>query len=198
MRHFTFLLLWTVVALAYSQTKIVDDRDGNEYEIVKLGNNFWMKENLLFNAEGSLCEPDCDKIRFYDYRSVASVCPDGWRLPTMLEWNDFVDSYQDAEVARMMEENPKIFRVDFLDKYDIFKENVLNIAPYGRAEGGKVQRNKFIDYWTTNTSTKDQRFHMHLTPQSIVGHGHKHHLKSSKREEYRLFPVRCVCEADKL
>ena len=182
----------------FSQTSITDKRDGLTYEIVKLDGLYWMKDNLLFNAEGSMMLDGNDEFRFYSFETLDSVCPDGWRLPTVEDWDKFTESFEDAEKARMMEGNKKFYRVDFLDKYNIFKSNILAIKSFGRIEGGKLVTGDIIDYWTVNPYTDNVRFHMHLTPYTIMGHAHKHHLKTSKPEEFRLFPVRCVCEEDKL
>lgn len=156
-----------------------------------------MAENLRFEAEGSLCLKDCDQIRFYDYLYLDDVCPVGWRLPRMEEWDAFTRSFEGVEKVRMLENKSDAYRVDFLDKFNIFESNVLNIRPYGRVEGGEQLTGPLIDFWTVNPAS-DQRFHMHLSPYSIVGHSHKHHLKPKKEEDYRLFPVRCVCESEKV
>ncbi|WP_425389585.1 FISUMP domain-containing protein [Ekhidna sp.] len=186
-------ILSLLVFTSYSQDRIVDQRDGKQYPITKLGNLYWMTSNLTYNAKESICPGNCDQIRFYDYRFLNDVCPTGWRLPSMEEWNQFAASFEDAETARMMEGNKKLFRIDFLDQYNIFESNVLNIGPYGRIEGGEVLEGNYIDFWTANSNT-DERFHMHLTPYSIMGHAHKHNLKPSKPESYRLFAIRCVCD----
>ncbi|WP_436514586.1 FISUMP domain-containing protein [Ekhidna sp. To15] len=193
-----FVLCFFISSFTVAQQKLIDKRDGIEYDITKLGNLYWMMENLRYEASGSLCLEDCDQIRFYDFNYLKRTCPEGWRLPTMSEWDLFTQSFATAQTARMMEGNKKLYRVDFLDRYNIFENNVLNIQPYGRMEGGALGKGNFIDFWAVNPQTKDERFHMHLTPYSIVGHGHKHHLKTNDPEEFRLFPVRCVCETEKL
>ena len=191
------ILAWIGSLCAMAQTQITDDRDGSSYAVVKLGSLYWMTENLRYPAEGSICLEECDEIRFYDYHQLEGICPAGWRLPKMNDWSAFVDSFEGAEKVRMMEKNSKLFRVDFLDQFDLFENNALRIRPYGRMEGGAVNTGDFIDFWTFNEKT-DARFHMHFTPYSVVGHAHKHHLKPTEQDEYRLFPVRCVCESEAL
>ena len=190
-----FLLLFPFLISA--QSTLIDERDDTEYQVTQLGSLYWMTENLRFKANGSECPKDCDQIRFYDFEYLENVCPRGWRLPTMDEWDLFVSSFGEVEKTRMMEGNDKLYRVDFFDQFNLFESNVLEIKPYGRMEGGKLISGFFIDYWTVNPSTQDDRFHMHLAPYSLTGHGHKHHLKSNRPEEYRLFPIRCVCEEEK-
>jgi uncharacterized protein (TIGR02145 family) len=196
--HNFSLLLVLIGFSSFGQQPLIDTRDGNQYEIVKLGDLYWMKDNLRYAAEGSVCFDDCNQIRFYDYRYLEDVCPEGWKLPTMDDWDFFTKSFKDAEMARMMDENDKLYRVDFLDQYNIFESNILNIKAYGRIEGSKFDGGNFIDFWSTNLATDDEKFHMHITPYSIVGHSHKHHLKPKKEEDFRLFPVRCVCESEKV
>ncbi len=181
----------------YGQSSFVDARDNNEYQMVELGGLFWMTEDLRFNAEGSLCVENCDGSRFYSFEGIKAVCPEGWRLPMVDEWDSFVESFENVAIARMMEGNDKLYRVDFLDQYNLFDSNVLSLKPLGRIEGGKFKEGVYVDYWTENPLT-DDRFHMHFTPYSIMGHAHKHHLKPKQQEDFRLFPVRCVCESEKI
>ncbi|MEM7552391.1 MAG: FISUMP domain-containing protein [Bacteroidota bacterium] len=192
---FSFIL-YTLPLLSFCQDQIQDERDNKYYNTIQLGNLLWMIENLVYEQKGSVCFNDCNTIRFYDYKKLLDVCPKGWRLPRMEEWDSFTESFTEAQKVRMMEKNEKQYRVDFLDKYNIFKENILDIGPYGRIEGGELVKGQYIDFWTTNSFSKDERFHMHLTPYSITGHGHKHHLKTNKLDEYRMFPVRCVKKVD--
>lgn len=192
--HSKLYLLFLLPSFLFAQQSFKDSRDGKVYELIKLGDLNWMTQNLTFELDGSVAIEKNNGIRFYRFERLNEVCPNGWRLPTMDDWEAFTNSFKEAKLARMMEDNEKLYRVDFLDKYNIFNDNVLNIKPFGRVEGGELNTGNFIDYWTRNSTTNDERFHMHLTPYSIVGHAHKHHLKSSKTDEFRLFPVRCVCE----
>jgi uncharacterized protein (TIGR02145 family)/uncharacterized repeat protein (TIGR02543 family) len=91
----------------------VDDRDGGKtYRWVTIGKQRWMAENLNYdpkNGTGSKCYDNdtnnCNKSgRLYNWatamglynneawvddgNTVQGVCPDGWHLPRVAEWNE--------------------------------------------------------------------------------------------------------------
>ena len=69
-----------------------DKRDGKVYRIVEADGQFWMAENLNYEAVGSVCYDNkalnCAKYgRLYDEHTAANeACPDGWHLPLGAEW----------------------------------------------------------------------------------------------------------------
>ena len=86
----------------------IDDRDGQVYKNTTIGDQIWMAENLKYNAEYSVCYDSlngfCDTYgRFYslqkngdglaelDENLVASVCPAGWHVPSLAEWETMIN-----------------------------------------------------------------------------------------------------------
>lgn len=65
---------------------------GQMYETVEIGNQCWFKENLNYETSSSWCYDDnpanCDTYgRLYKASSaLGSICPNGWHLPSDLEW----------------------------------------------------------------------------------------------------------------
>ena len=99
-----------------------DTRDGRVYKTVKLGSRVWMAENLKYainDGVQSFCYLDreeyCDYLgRLYTWSGAMAmepkydstynvkltlphqgICPDGWHVSTMEDWEDLVD-YVDA------------------------------------------------------------------------------------------------------
>ena len=87
MRRFLFLLCILVSALFIACSEsFTDPRDGQSYDIVKIGERTWFAENLNFATEGSVCpEGDSRKCseygRLYTWDDARTSCPEGWQLP---------------------------------------------------------------------------------------------------------------------
>ncbi|MDR1812952.1 MAG: hypothetical protein LBQ87_09010 [Candidatus Fibromonas sp.] len=74
-----------------------DPRDNGRYNVIKLGKIMWQKDNLNYNAKGSICydnKPEnCNKYgRLYDWDLAQTVCPAGWRLPKNEDWLDLIEN----------------------------------------------------------------------------------------------------------
>ncbi len=88
------------------ETGTVTDVDGNDYKTVKIGNQWWMAENLRVQHD-----PQGNAIQYYHVNndagldseygllytgtvatlgstdeSVQGIAPDGWHIPSMAEW----------------------------------------------------------------------------------------------------------------
>lgn len=71
--------------------KLKDPRDGKTYNIVEIGNQIWMAENINYETEGSWCfvnsRENCSILgRLYWWAVAKEVCPSGWHLPSKSEF----------------------------------------------------------------------------------------------------------------
>jgi uncharacterized protein (TIGR02145 family) len=87
------LLFFTFQTLsAQNSDFLMDKRDGNIYLVAKFNDQWWMCQNLKFDAgEGSVCyeedETNCMmKGRLYSWSTAYKACPEGYHLPTDEEW----------------------------------------------------------------------------------------------------------------
>ena len=75
-----------------------DNRDGEIYNYVKIGNQYWLSENLRFEPDSgkywAYNNDETDVILYgylYSWETAINVCPTGWHLPSNAEWKELSD-----------------------------------------------------------------------------------------------------------
>ncbi|OWV02269.1 hypothetical protein B7994_03430 [Fibrobacter sp. UWR2] len=130
----------------------VDPRDKREYRTVKIGDQTWMAENMVYQADDSVsaCYARKDSLckiygRLYSYEFARdSVCPEGWTLPTranyevLRKWTghaDVVDIYY-IDISALTLKSKETW-TDYKKGGDAHDGSGLDLYGFGVLAGGR-------------------------------------------------------------
>lgn len=96
MKLFMFMLVIAMLSITSCQEgsmnqagSFTDSRDGNEYATVNICGQVWMAENLRYETLNSTTYNNNPNYgRYYMWSEISSVCPNGWHLPSDIEWTN--------------------------------------------------------------------------------------------------------------
>lgn len=100
----TFLLFFASAMFVACSDSFTDPRDEQSYDIVQIGSDVWMAENLNYDIDGSVCpegdKRNCSKFgRLYTWEMARSFCPEGWRLPNSADFGRLIANVGGVDVA---------------------------------------------------------------------------------------------------
>ena len=162
-----------------------DARDGQVYKYTTIGNQVWMAENLKFDAPYSVCydkiDGFCDTFgRFYslhvngeffdvfDQELLDTICPAGWRVPTMDEWQILYDNMGgEGKAGRRLTSAS-----DFGEGYTPGSDDCgFNSLPAGSWHlNGNLGANVFFSavYWTSTAESLNATYVCIVDPTQVA------------------------------
>lgn len=96
-----------------------DSRDGNSYKAITFQNISWMSEPLRFKTKDSKCYGNRASCKFYgrmyNWDDANHVCPKGWKLPSVDEWNTLIQMFGGYNNAggSIADTDSSLFKVKF-------------------------------------------------------------------------------------
>lgn len=153
-----------------NEMKIVVDYDGNQYKIVKIGDQIWMAENLRTThySNGVIIQDisvyDNDEAnakkygRLYQWGVVSNqsgVCPSGWHVASDEDWKQLEKTLgmSDAEVndtgwRKTFNESRKLKKYDEAYSWnDKEKEEINNSGFSAVPSGARTRRDLILPFW---------------------------------------------------
>ena len=190
--HFSFAIIAFSLLLTSCSESLTDSRDGQSYDVVKIGGLTWMAENLNFETAGSFCPEgdsrNCKRLgRLYSWAEAKSVCPDGWRLPTKEDFDALVaaQSSSQSRAGAMLKAKDGWFKKG--NGTDDFGFNALP-AGYRGADGKFDGIGGYAYFWSATEDPENREsnaFYLFLSFSSDVAS-----INAFAKEDYRS--VRCV------
>jgi len=179
-------------ALGVVKDSLKDQRDGQVYKTVIVGDQTLMVENLNYELDHSFCykenPDDCKKDgRLYTWGAAMNACPSGWYLPSTLDWVELNNT---------------------ISKKNIFKEKWL--AGHEKGQGDNLSPIKLIPgirsdnffiwgvfrlprgaLWSSSEDTPQRAMKLYRSRESTGNGPAKDSLVFIGESKDHAFPVRC-------
>lgn len=164
-----------------------DERDGNVYKTIKIGNQVWMAENLRYlpkvfsNTSNSISSPmyyvydykgnNVDEAKIttnylkfgvlYNWASAKTSCPNGWHLASVAEWNELINYLGGSEQA--------LGKLKTSDEWLNDVNYSTNISGFNALPGGALDEDLKFSYlgkagiwWSSTESNNFSAYHIDI------------------------------------
>ena len=180
--------LFTIGGITSDSVVIRDNRDGNEYNTMKVGNLTLMAQNLNYDIDGATCfrnnEDFCEKYgRLYNYKTAMKgseeeysqgICPNGWHIPAEEEWVYIIQNLKEGKLfykenspaSRLLPRNP--LKLKFAGNKSSTNEKVFMVGKKGTYMTSSVKNGK----WTVvNFSRKSTGHELSIESKQSLNSG---------------------------
>lgn len=178
------------------KSRFIDERDGELYHTVKIGEQEWMSENLRYESANSMSyknDSADDEVfgRLYLIEEAVNVCPSGWHLPDESDWDKLLKfSGNDTTTAGGKLKSTEMWQSPNAGATDEYGFNALPAGYYDVQMEEFRLRGKNATFWTlpVNDSTKSYYRSIYFDDAEII--------RIQPYKEF-AFSVRCVKDRDK-
>ncbi len=96
-----FFLVVFITLSACQQDSFTDPRDGQLYQLMEVGNQTWLKENLRYMPDRNARQTEnLNYGTYYTWDLAKTACPDGFHLPRLEEWMERMSAYEGSANPR--------------------------------------------------------------------------------------------------
>ena len=179
-----------------------DKRDDETYEWVRIGDQIWMAENLAWDAGDNCYTYNDDEInyismgRLYTWEASLTACPNGWHLPTDIEWEELAyfisqdkgpynkvgggDDWEDVAIHLKTSTGWKN-NMNGTDDYG------FNGSPTGGRSynGDSFHKGEYVYYWSATSAVNNNSWFRYMS------YYNQYFLRDFLNRSY-AFSVRCV------
>jgi len=183
--------VWEFTTIDLNFSSLTDSRDGKEYSTIEIGSQWWLAENLSYEAENSYCYDglisSCIKYgRLYTWESAMTSCPEGWHLPSVDEFETLVNHLGGPDVAggKLKDYQP--------GKWHSPNEGASNISGFGALPAGRrygednfTGEKYYAQFYSSTEYGDDEAYNL------MLGYDYDKTYIYNYKKEYAI-SVRCV------
>lgn len=164
-----------------------DSRDGHVYKTVKIGNQWWMAENMNYKTAKSYCYDEkasnCSTYgRLYPLKEAKTACPSGWHLPSANEFNQMTKSVNNNNY-KLKERGSS----HWMSNSSATNSTGFTALPGGYLYGNYENIGKAANFWTSEQAAPNVFYYVHFKSSDAKSYFEKEHNYG-----YSAFSVRCV------
>jgi uncharacterized protein (TIGR02145 family) len=153
----TLTVTFSLTAAAQTTGTFKDPRDGNTYKTVKIGDQWWMAQNLNFRTANSfyyLHDSSYSAIygRLYVFEDAKKACPSGWHLPGDEEWTKLTDYLGGEPVAGNKMKETRNGHWDYFNPKDTNSSGFSGLPGGCHSSDWEFGLMRFLGFWWTSTS----------------------------------------------
>lgn len=132
-----------------------DERDGQVYKWVKIGDQIWMAQNLNYQLPSGSFYYNNDPANrakyglYYNFQVLGTIAPKGWHVPSDVEWQ-LLEATAGMRIENVQGMN---YRSDIADAFLPGGETGLNVLYAGwHKQGYFDELGKAAYFWTSTQS----------------------------------------------